>query len=28
VDSAVEEFAHCYYCHDGTLLLRFLRAAQ
>jgi hypothetical protein len=28
VDSAVEEFAHCYNCHDGTLLLRFLCTAQ
>jgi hypothetical protein len=27
VNTAVEEFAHCYNCHDGTLLLGFLRAA-
>jgi hypothetical protein len=23
VDSTVEKFSHCYYGHDGTLLLRF-----
>jgi hypothetical protein len=28
VDSAVEELSHCYNCHDGILLLGFLRSAQ
>jgi hypothetical protein len=27
VDSAVEKFSHCYYGHDGTLLLRFFAHA-
>jgi hypothetical protein len=27
VDSTVEKFSHCYYGHDGTLLLRFFAHA-
>jgi hypothetical protein len=28
MDSTVEEFTHCYSCHDGTLLSGFARSAH